>query len=154
MVIEMNIRYYCEHVYFKDLFTKDPIKVISKLVTEKEDYIYDLFLKIYESKHEAFPFLRKDFNVEISSYEQLEFIEISLPETFMEPTLCHKTILAYSMQLDLYQYFTLEDGYDPLFGKYMVLCSWIENTHINFCNIKEEEQCDLKKRMYDIVMVN
>lgn len=151
----MNLRYYCEHILLRDLFTKDPIKIITKLVTERESFVYDLFLKTYESKHQAFPFMHKDFEVHVSSHEQLEFVEIDLPETFMEPTLCHKIILAYSMQLDLYQYFTLEDGFDPLFGKYKVLCSWIENSHIAFCNIKDDEGIEeLKKKMYDIVMVN
>jgi len=150
----MNIRYYCEHIALRDLFAKEPIKVISKLLTEREDYIYNLFLKVYECKHEAFPYLKKEFNVSVTSKEQLEFIIITLPETFIEPTLCHKIILAYSMQLDLYQYFTIEDGFDPLFGKYKVLCSWIENNHIVFKNLKDEELEELEKYIYDIVMVN
>ncbi len=148
------MRYYCEHVLLKKCFSKDPVKVISKLLTEKEDFIYNLFLNAYEKNHEAFPYMKKDFNVTVSQQDQLEFIRIKMPEAFIEPTLCHEVILAYSMQLDLYQYFTLEDGFDRLFGKYKVLCSWIEDTHINFINIKDEDEDNIEKKIYDIVMVN
>ena len=150
----MNLRYYCEHIALKDAFSKDPVKIISKLLTEKEDFIYNLFLNIYEKNHEAFPYMKKDFSISVTSEYQLEFIRIKMPEAFIEPTLCHEIILAYSMQLDLYQYFTLEDGFDRLFGKYKVLCSWIENTHINFINIREEDEPNIEKKIYDIVMVN
>ena len=150
----MNLRYACEHVVLRNAFSKDPIKVISKLFTEKENYIYDLFLNVYEKNHEAFPFMRRDFSVTTTQIDQLEFIRIKMPEAFIEPTLCHEIILAYSMQMDLYQYFTLEDGFDRLFGKYKILCSWIEDSHINFINIKDEDEINIEKRIYDIVMVN
>ena len=150
----MNIRYYCEHIAFRDLFSKDPIKIINKLLTEKEEYLFDLFVKIYDSKHEPFPYYKREFEITVSTKEQLEVIIITLPEAFIEPTLCHKIVLAYSIPLGLYQYFTVEDGFDPLFGKYKVLCSWIENNHIVFKNLKDEELDNLEQYIYDIVMVN
>ncbi len=147
----MNIRYYCEHEAFRKIYDNDPIKVISKLLTEKEKYIYDLFLKIYDDKHEAFPYQQKDFKVEVSSKDQLEYIIITMPEAFIEPTLCHKIILAYCMNLDLYEYFTIEDGNDKLFGKYKVLCAWIEGSHVAFTNYNDNDS--LEDAIYNIAMI-
>lgn len=147
----MNIRYYCEHEAFRKMYDKDPIKVLSKILTEKENYIYELFLKIYDDHHEAFPYQKKDFKVDISSKDQLEYVIITMPEAFMEPTLCHKIILAYCMNLDLFEYFTVEDGNDKIFGKYQVLCAWIEGSHVAFGNYNENES--LEDSIYNIVMV-
>ena len=66
----MDIRYYCEHVAFYKLFSHDPVKVISKILTEKEDFIYNYFLHEYDSHQEAFPYQEKDFKVEIKEYDQ------------------------------------------------------------------------------------
>ena len=147
----MNIRYYCEHEAFRKMFDADPVKVISKILTQKEKYIYDVFLKIYDNQHEAFPYQQKDFKVDITSKDQLEYAIITLPEAFIEPTLCHKIILAYSMNLDLYGYFTVEAGNDKLFGKYKVLCAWIEGSHVAFGNYNDNES--LEDAIYNIIMV-
>ncbi len=147
----MNIRYYCEHEAFRKLYDNDPVKVISKLLTEKEKYIYNIFLKIYDDKHEAFPYQQKDFKVEVSSKDQLEYIIITMPEAFIEPTLCHKIILAYCMNLDLYEYFTVEAGNDKLFGKYKVLCAWIEGSHVAFTNYNDNDS--LEDAIYNIAMI-
>ena len=149
----MNIRYYCEHVAFRDMYSNDPIKVISKLLTEKEDYIYNIFLKIYDEKEEAFPYQPKDFKVEIKKKDLFEFVVITLPVSFMAPTLCYKIILAYSFQLDLFQYFTIEDANDSKFGDYKVLCGWIEKNHYVFTDIKENEEENIEEKIYDTIMV-
>jgi hypothetical protein len=70
----------------------------------------------------------------------------------MEPTLCHKIILAYSFNMDLYQYYTLEDGNDPLFGSYMQLCAWMEGVHANFGDFKGTEE-ELIQKIYQTVMM-
>ena len=150
----MNIRYYCEHIAFRNLFNQDPMKIVTKILTEKEEYIYNLFLKIYDEKKQAFPYQKKDFKIEKAAKDQLEFLIINLPEQFMEPTLCHKIVLAYSFNLDLYQYFTVEDGNDALFGNYHVLCAWIEGNHVAFRNLEKEDEEDLPEKIYDIMMVN
>ena len=148
----MNIRYYCEHEAFRKLFDSDPIKVLSKILASKEEYIYELFLNIYDKNHEAFPFQKKDFKVETSSKDQLEYVIITMPEAFMAPTLCHKIILAYCMNLDLYEYFTIEDGDDKIFGKYKVLCAWIEGSHVAFGNYDDKKD-NLEEMIYNIAMV-
>lgn len=147
----MNIRYYCEHEAFRKMYDNDPIKVISKILADKEKYIYELFLKIYDEHHEAFPYQEKDFKVETSSKDQLEYVIITMPEAFIEPTLCHKIILAYSMNLDLYEYFTVEAGNDKIFGKYKVLCAWIEGAHVSFKNY--DDSVSLEDTIYNIAMV-
>ena len=151
--MDMNIRYYCEHIAFRDMFSNDPIKVISKLVTEKEEFIYDLFLKIYDQKNEAFPYQSKDCKVEIKSKDLFEYAIITLPESFMAPTLCYKIILAYSFQLDLFQYFTIEDANDEKYGEYKVLCGWIEKNHYVFMNFKDGEDENIEDKIYDTIMV-
>ena len=135
----MKVRYYIEHVLFPKVYYKDPLKVITKLLTEKEEYIYNFYLAAYEHEHEACPFMKENFKVEVSQIDQVEYISITLPNFFIEPTMCHKIIIAYSMNMDLYQYYTLEDGNDPLFGNYLVLGSWMEGVHVNFGDVKEDE---------------
>lgn len=146
----MDIRYYCEHVAFYKLFSHDPVKVISKILTEKEDFIYNYFLHEYDSHQEAFPYQKKDFKVEIKEYDQLEFAIITMPEAFIKPSLCHKIIITYSMNLDLYMYFTVEDGYDPLFGKYNILGAWIEGSHMTFGTLNENDK--IEEKIYNIAM--
>ena len=90
----MNPRYYTEHILFPKVYYKDPIKIITKLVTEKEEYLYDFYLASYEGQKEACPFRIEDFKVNTYQIEQIEFIVMTLPDYFMEPTLCHKIILA------------------------------------------------------------
>ena len=147
----MNTRYYIEHIALYKQFAHDPIKVISKLLTEKEAYIYNFFLSVYDEKKEACPFLEKDFEVSTSEKDQLEYIIIKMPSYFIEPTLCHKIIIAYSMNLDLYEYFTIEDGLDPIFGKYLVLGSWNEGYHYTFGTINPGDS--IEDKIYDIALV-
>ena len=148
----MNPRYYTEHILFPKVYYKDPIKVITKLVTEKEEYLYNFYLASYEGQKEACPVRIEDFKVNTYQIEQIEFIVMTLPDYFMEPTLCHKIILAYSFNMDLYQYYTLEDGNDPLFGSYMQLCAWMEGVHANFGDFKGTEE-ELIQKIYQTVMM-
>lgn len=150
-MIKLKIRYYIEHILFPKVYYKDPLKVITKLLTEKEEYIYEFYLNAYEEAKEACPFMQEHFKVEVSQIDQIEFISITLPDFFIEPTMCHKIVLAYSMNMDLYQYYTLEDGNDPLFGNYIELCAWMEGVHVNFGDVKPEE--DVIKKINQTILM-
>ena len=54
--------------------------------------------------------------------------------------------------MDLYQYYTLEDGNDPLFGKYEQLCAWMEGVHMNFGDFKGTEE-ELIQKIYQTVLM-
>ncbi len=139
----MQIRYYFEHLLLRKSYQKDPIKVINKLLTEKEDYIFNLMKDVYNEANFAFPFNKTDFKVTVDHFDQYEFIIISMPKNNLETTNCTEIILAYSMLLSMYEYFTVEYGKNlwPIDSKeyeYRCLCSWMEESHINYGNIDDD----------------
>ena len=107
----MNIRYYFEHVLLRKSYQKDPVKVINKLLTEKENYIYDLIFNAYSDANEPFPFSKADFSVSIEQFDQYEFIIINMPTNNLDTANCTQIILVYSMLLSMYEYFTVEYCY-------------------------------------------
>ena len=139
----MNIRYYFEHVLLRKSYQKDPVKVINKLLTEKENYIYDLIFNAYSDANEPFPFSKADFSVSIEQFDQYEFIIINMPTNNLDTANCTQIILVYSMLLSMYEYFTVEYGknlwpFDSKVYEYKCLCSWMEDSHINYGNISDD----------------
>lgn len=146
----MNARYYFEHVYFKNLFYKDPVKVITKLLTEKNKYLNKLISNAYKEKEEAPANI--SYNIYNESYDQFEFIIIDIPYANNNFE-CYKIILAYSFNLDLFQYFTVEYNKNGN-NVYKSLCSWVEDNHLVLEDLLDEDLLDIKKKIYQSLMVN
>ena len=128
----MNTRYLFEHDVLPKLFSKDPVKVINKALTEKEDFIFKTLKKIYDNKNEVCPFQLMDISIEIKSDQGFDFIIIDMPKNDIEPGNCHQIIFVYSFLLDLFQYYTVEAGFNPKNGAFKSLAAWVENSHISF----------------------
>ena len=150
----MNTRYNIEHVLLRNLFSKDPVKVINKLLTEKNKYIYNLFLNEFKKNNEEIYFNQNDFIIKNDSIDQFEFIEITLPYKNIEINNCYMIIIAYSFNLDLYQYFVIEEGIDENKLKYKCLASWVEDNHFVYSDIKDEELDNISSKIYSTMMVN
>lgn len=131
----MNQRYVFEHNILQNLYKNDPVKVINKCLTKKEDYVFELLKGVYEKNNEICPYTLLDLNINVVTKNGFEFIEISMPEEGIEPGNCRKIILCYSFYLSLFQYYTLEEAYNPKYGYYNVLAAWIEDAHISFGDV-------------------
>ncbi len=135
----MNTRYLFEHDVLPKLFSKDPVKVINKALTEKEDFIFKTLKKIYDNKNEVCPFQLMDISIEIKSDQGFDFIIIDMPKRDIEPGNCHQIILVYSFLLDLFQYYTVEAGFNPKNGAFKSLAAWVENSHISFGDLGDDD---------------
>lgn len=135
----MNTRYLFEHDVLPKLFSKDPVKVINKALIEKEDYIFKMLKQIYDTKKEVCPFSLTDIRIDIKSDQGFDFIIIDMPKNDIEPGNCHQIILVYSFLLDLFQYYTVEAGFNPRNGAFKSLAAWVENSHIFFGDLGDDE---------------
>lgn len=135
----MNTRYIFEQDFFPKLFDKDPVKVINKVLTEKNDYVIQLMEEVYDKKKEEIPYSSRDLLIEIRSEQQIDFIIINMPKSGIEIGNCHKIILVYSFMLDLFEYYTLEEGYNTETGSFKSISAWIENSHISFGDLGEDD---------------
>lgn len=146
----MNTRYLFEQDLFPKLFDKDPVKVINKVLTEKNNYIIELLNEVYKKKGETCPYNTKDISIEIKSEEQIDFIIINMPKLDIEIGNCHQIILVYSFMLDLFEYYTLEAGYNKANGEFKSISAWIENSHISFGDLGKD---DVIKRILNTLEV-
>ena len=135
----MNTRYLFEQDLFPKLFDKDPVKVINKVLTEKNEYVIGLMKEVYDKKNEEMPYSARDLAIEIKSDQQIDFIIIDMPKFGIEIGNCHKIILVYSFMLDLFKYYTLEEGFNKENGEFKSISAWIENSHINFGDLGEDD---------------
>lgn len=134
----MNTRYLFEQDLFPKLFDKDPVKVINKVLTEKNDYVIELMKEVYDKKKEEIPYSSRDISIDIKSEQQIDFIVINMPKSGIEIGNCYQIILVYSFMLDLFEYYTLEEGYNKENGEFKSISAWIENSHISFGDLGED----------------
>jgi len=135
----MNTRYLFEHDLLPKLFDKDPVKVINKALTEKTDYIFGMLKEVYDKKNEVCPFSLTDLTITIKSEQGFDFIIIDMPKSNLTAGNCHQIIFVYSFLLDLFEYYTVEEGFNPKNGSYKSLAAWIENAHISFGDLADED---------------
>lgn len=135
----MNTRYLFEHDLLPKLFSKDPVKVINKVLTEKADYIFKMLKEVYDKKGEVCPFSLTDLTITIKSEQSFDFIIIDMPKADLNPGNCHQIIFVYSFLLDLFEYYTVEAGFNPKNGEFKSLAAWIENSHITFGDLDNED---------------
>ena len=135
----MNTRYLFEHDVLPKLFSKDPVKVINKCLTEKTEYIFKLLKQVYDTKKEKCPFSLTDISISIKSDQGFDFIIIDMPKNEIEPGNCHQIIFVYSFLLDLFQYYTVEAGFNPKNGAFKSLAAWVENSHISFGDLGDDD---------------
>jgi len=137
----MKIRYLFEQDFFPKLFAKDPVKVINKVITEKGEYVFKLMRAYYMDKSEEFPYSLTSFSVDVKSKNGFDFINIEMPKTDIEIGNCHNIILVYSFNYDLFEYYTVEEGYNKN-GSFKSLSAWIENSHISFGDLDKDDIID------------
>jgi hypothetical protein len=135
----MNTRYLFEHDLLPKLFSKDPVRVINKTLTEKTDYIFGMLKQVYDKKNEVCPYSLTDIDIEIKSEESFDFIIINMPKRGIDAGNCHQIIFAYSFMLDLFQYYTVEAGYNPKNGEFKSLAAWIEDSHVSFGDLADDD---------------
>ena len=135
----MNTRYLFEHDLLPKLFSKDPVKVINKTLTEKTDYIFSMLKQVYEKRNEVCPFSLTDLDITIKSEESFDFIVIDMPKKNIEAGNCHQIIFVYSFLLDLFEYYTVEAGYNPKNGEFKSLAAWVEDSHISFGDLADDD---------------
>lgn len=146
----MNTRYLFEHDLLPKLFAKDPVKVINKTLTEKADYIFGMLKQVYDKKNETCPYSLTDLTITIKSEQEFDFIIIDMPKRNIEPGNCHEIIFVYSFMLDLFQYYTVEAGYNPKNGEFKSLAAWVEDSHISFGDLGDD---DVIKRILNTLEV-
>ncbi len=135
----MNTRYLFEHDLFPKLFDKDPVRVINKVLTEKTDYVFGMLKEVYDKKGEICPFSLTDLTITIKSEQSFDFIIIDMPKAEINPGNCHQIILVYSFLLDLFEYYTVEAGFNPKNGEFKSLAAWVENSHITFGDLDNDD---------------
>lgn len=135
----MNTRHIFEHHEFQDLFMKDPVRVINKLTQEKSDYVFKLLKKTYENKNEICPYTLMDIDVTFKSLQGFDFITIKMPENGIEAGNCHEIIILSSFYLNLFQYYVVEEGYNPKYGRFKSLGAWMEDAHISLGDLDKSD---------------
>ncbi len=135
----MNTRYLFEHDLFPKLFDKDPVRVTNKVLTEKTDYVFGMLKEVYDKKGEICPFSLTDLTITIKSEQSFDFIIIDMPKAEINPGNCHQIILVYSFLLDLFEYYTVEAGFNPKNGEFKSLAAWVENSHITFGDLDNDD---------------
>ncbi len=146
----MNTRYLFEHDLLPKLYAKDPVKVINKTLTEKADYIFGMLKEVYTKKGEVCPYSLTDLTITVKSEQSFDFIIIDMPTKDINPGNCHQIIFVYSFLLDLFEYYTVEAGYNPKNGSFKSLAAWVENSHITFGDLSNE---DLISRILNTLQV-
>ena len=135
----MNTRHLFEHDFLPKLFSKDPVRLINKTLTEKNDFIFGLLKEAYVKKGELCPYSLTDITITVKSEQGFDFIIIDMPKAHIESGNCHQIIFVYSFMLDLFEYYTVEAGYNQKNGEFKSLCAWIENSHIAFGDLNEDD---------------
>ena len=135
----MNTRHLFEQDFLPKLFQKDPVRLINKTLTEKADFIFGLLKEAYIKKGETCPYSLTDLTITVKSEQSFDFIIIDMPHTYMEPGNCHQIIFVYSFLVDLFEYYTVEEGYNPTNGEFKSLSAWMENTHVSFGDLGKDD---------------